>query len=317
MKVAAVVIGRNEGDRLAKCLDSLTGQADPIIYVDSGSTDQSIKVAEKVGATVVSLDMSKPFTAARARNAGLDRIKDIDDGAEYVQLVDGDCEVREGWIEVAVRFLEENEDAAMVAGRLRERSPEESLWNRLADAEWAVDPGQVQAVGGIAMARRRAIEEVGRFREELVAGEEPELCLRLRRRGWKIHRLADEMAFHDIAMHRISQWWTRCRRCGFAYAEGAALHGFEPERYRVRETVRALFWGSAIPFIAIFGAFFTPWTLVLLLAWPMQMVRLKVRGFSTIRSIFLTLGMIPESLGVMDYVWKRAIGRKSELFEYK
>lgn len=318
MSVAAIVIGRNEGERLVRCLTSLQGKARPIIYVDSGSTDGSVAAAEDLGAEVVNLDMSRPFTAARARNAGLERLDALDAAPPFVQLIDGDCEIQEGWIEAARSYLEAHPKTAMVAGRLRERFPEATAWNRLADAEWDTATGDVAAVGGISMLRRAAAAEEGGFREDLIAGEEPELCLRLRRRGWQIHRLPDEMAWHDIAMTKASQWWKRCKRCGHAYAEGAALHGAGPERYRVRETLRALGWGVVVPFLALTGAVFvTPWLLGVLLVWPLQMLRLWSKGYSAMRAVFLTLGMVPEAQGILGYHFGRLSGRQRALIEYK
>ena len=317
MTVGAVVIGRNEGARLVRCLASLKGQADPIIYVDSGSTDGSVAAAEAAGARVVNLDMTRPFTAARARNAGLALLDDMGADPAFVQFVDGDCEIREDWIPTAAQFLDDNPDVAFVAGRLRERFPEATLWNRLADAEWDTAPGDVSAIGGIAMLRRAALKTEKGFREDLIAGEEPELCLRLRRGGWRIHRLGDEMAWHDIAMTRFSQWWKRSRRSGHAFAEGAALHGGGPERYRVRETIRALFWGLVVPVLAIGGATLTPWALVILLLWPAQILRLSRRGIPTYRAAFLVLAMLPEALGILGYFLARASGHRRRLIEYK
>lgn len=316
MSSAAIVIGRNEGARLVRCLASLSGKAAPIVYVDSGSTDGSIEAAQSVGAQVVQLDMSVPFTAARARNAGLERLDQIGAPA-LVQLIDGDCEVHADWIDTAQAFLNANPEVAMVGGRLRERFPEATLWNRLADMEWDTPTGDVQALGGIAMLRREAAAQEGGFREDLIAGEEPELCLRLRRKGWRIHRLPDEMAWHDIAMTRASQWWKRSKRAGHAYAEGAALHGAGPERYRVHQVRRALLWGAGIPLVALLGAIITPWALLLLLAWPLQMLRLRLRGLSTLRAVFLTLGMLPEAQGVLGYHLSRLFGRQQALIEYK
>ena len=70
-QIAVVVIGRNEGERLRQCLMSIDKGVAGIVYVDSGSTDQSIALAESLGAQVVELDASIPFTAARARNVGI------------------------------------------------------------------------------------------------------------------------------------------------------------------------------------------------------------------------------------------------------
>ena len=76
-RVGAVIIGRNEGERLVRCLTSLNDQLAQLIYVDSGSTDASVNAAYSMGADVVGLDMSAPFTAARARNEGFERMRKI------------------------------------------------------------------------------------------------------------------------------------------------------------------------------------------------------------------------------------------------
>lgn len=314
MSLAAVVIGRNEGARLVRCLASLKGQVAPLVYVDSGSTDGSVAAARAAGAEVVELDMSVPFTAARARNAGLEHLKTVSDKA-FVQVIDGDCEVQGDWIETAQAFLEANPEVAMVAGRLRERFPEATVWNRLADAEWDTPVGETDAVGGIAVLRLAAVQEVGGYRQSLIAGEEPELCLRLRRGGWRIWRLEAEMALHDIAMTRISQWWRRTRRHGHAVAEGEALHGSGPERYCRVPVRRALLWGLALPVVALLGALITPWSLALLLAWPAQMLRLMLRGHSAVQAFFTVLGKLPEAQGVLGY---RLSARTSpKIIEYK
>lgn len=304
MTAAAVVIGRNEGARLVRCLASLEGQAAPVVYVDSGSTDGSVDAARAAAAKVVELDMSAPFTAARGRNAGLAALGD--DAPPYVQTVDGDCEMVGGWIATACAFLDSHPDVAAVAGRLRERAPDASLWNALADGEWAAPAGAAEAVGGIALFRRAALDEVGGYRGDLAAGEEPEMCLRLRRAGWRIWRLEDDMALHDIAMTRFSQWWRRTRRGGMAYAAGAALHGAGPERYRRGEVRRALIWGAGIPLVALIGAvLISPLFLLVLLAWPLQVLRMRARGESWRRAVFLTLGKLAEAQGIIGYWWRR------------
>ena len=298
--IAAVIIGRNEGDRLVRCLQALPEGLARIIYVDSGSTDGSVAAARAAGAEVVELDMSIPFTAARARNAGLACLG-AEAGVQFVQVIDGDCELQDGWLETAGAFLRDNREVAVVAGRLRERFADATVWNRLADAEWAAAAGEADAVGGVALLRHAAVRTAGYYRADLVAGEEPELCLRLRRAGWKIWRLEAEMALHDIAMTRFGQWWRRAARNGRAIAEGASLHGRGDERYRVAETRRALIWGAAVPLVALAGAILTPWALLVLMAWPAQVLRLRLRGMGWERAFFLTLGKLLEAQGVLGY----------------
>ncbi|WP_207101603.1 glycosyltransferase family 2 protein [Paracoccus shandongensis] len=315
--IDAVAIGRNEGQRLVRCLDSLRAAGfRRIVYVDSGSTDGSIATAEARGAVVVRLDMATPFTAARARNAGVAALPG--DRADYVQFIDGDCVLDPGWLPQAARFLAENPDAAVACGRLREIAPEASLYNRLIDHEWNTPIGPAKACGGIALFRATAFHAAGGFNPALIAGEEPELCLRLRRMGWQIWRLDAEMARHDAAMHRFSQWWRRARRAGYAYALGAALHGRGPERHNVAQARRALAWGLGIPLAAVLGAVLVhPLLLALLLAWPLQVVRLWRRDGDLVRAGFLTMGKLPEAIGVLEYWWKRIGRRGQRLIEYK
>ncbi len=68
--VGVVVIGRNEGERLVRSLESVVGKAAAVVYVDSASSDQSVANARRIGADVVELDRSEPFTAARAECRG-------------------------------------------------------------------------------------------------------------------------------------------------------------------------------------------------------------------------------------------------------
>lgn len=307
----AVVIGRNEGARLRACLESLIGQVDRVIYVDSGSTDGSADMATGLGATVVALDMAQPFTAARARNAGLAQV-----AAPFVQFVDGDCIVQPDWVAAAMAFAASHPDAAVVCGRRRERFPEASVYNRLCDREWNTPVGQAVACGGDALMRTDAVRAVGGYRDTLIAGEEPELCLRLAQNGGQIWRIDAEMTLHDAAMTRFSQWWNRSRRAGHAYAEGAALHGAPPVLHWVRETRRALIWGAGVPIVAIGLGWVHPLGVLILLAWPLQLLRLTPR-FGLEAAFFTLLGKLPEAQGVLGYFWGRITRKRATLIEYK
>jgi glycosyltransferase involved in cell wall biosynthesis len=313
-RVDAVVIGRNEGPRLVACLESLKGRVRRIIYVDSGSTDGSIEVARAAGAEVVALDLAQPFTAARARNAGLRAL--VAQPPELVQFLDGDTALRDGWLERATRFLDENLRAAVVCGRRRERHPEASLWNRLIDAEWDTPVGEARACGGDALMRHGAVASVGGFREDLIAGEEPELCLRLRARGWTVWRIDAEMTWHDADMMHFGQWWRRTERAGHAFAEGADRFSTREAPHWQRETRRALAWGLGVPVAGLVAGLIHPAGLVIWLAWPAQMVRLS-RRLGWARAVFTVLGKLPEALGVLRYHRNQRRGRRTGLIEYR
>lgn len=322
--VAAVAIGRNEGRRLIDCLASLRQAGiGRIVYVDSGSTDGSVMVAETAGAEVVALDMSRPFTAARARNAGLEALLSGQTVPEYVQLIDGDCQLRPGWLDTARGFLDRHPAAVVACGRRRERFPQVSVYNRLCDVEWDTPVGETLACGGDALMRFQAIRAVGGYRDDLIAGEEPELCLRLRRQGGQVWRLDADMTLHDAAITRFSQWWRRTRRAGHAFAEGAALHGAPPDRHWVTETRRALIWGGALPLAIPSSLFLSPaLALLLALAYPAQILRLAARrGMSSRLSwevaAFNMLGKFAEAQGVASYWLNRLRGRRGALIEYK
>jgi glycosyltransferase involved in cell wall biosynthesis len=321
--VALVVIGRNEGERLVRCLSSVHGRAHAIVYVDSGSTDRSVQSAHDLGAAVVCLDMAVPFTAARARNAGWRRALEQVPEAAYIQFVDGDCEICPGWIEAAQAHLDAHPDVVAVCGQRRERYPQRSMYNRLCDLEWHMRPGPVRSFGGDVMVRAAPLRDVGGYREDLIAGEEPELCVRLRRAGWTIEAMADDMTLHDAAMTRFGQWWKRIRRSGYAFAQGAFLHGAAPERHKVRETRRAWLWGLLLPAAILLAAVaWSPWALWALLAYPAQVLRLYWSGQGgardrALRAIFLTLGRFPEMLGQLQFLRDRLMGRQSRLMEYK
>jgi GT2 family glycosyltransferase len=325
-RIGVVIIGRNEGQRLHRCLSSVIEKAAHVVYVDSGSTDGSPAAARTMGVDVVQLDTTQPFTAARARNAGMARLRSLDSGLELVQFVDGDCEVDAGWLESAAAALGERPDAALACGRRRERFPDASIYNRLCDLEWDTPIGEAAECGGDAMMRAAVFDAIGGYDQSLIAGEEPELCVRLRAQGWKVLRLDAPMTLHDAAMTRFGQWWKRNVRNGHAFAEGSALHGRTPFRHWVKQTRSNWIWGAAAPAIAIAGAWPTRGlSLVLLLAYPLQGLRIYRRAHRCGRSrrdallmgVFYTLGKFPMAVGQARYALSRCLGRRTSLIEYK
>ena len=318
LKIAAVAIGRNEGERLVRSLASFQGRVDRLVYVDSGSTDGSVDAARAAGAEIVELDPATLFTVSRARNAGFKQLAEHGEKPDLVQFVDGDCEVREGWIETATEFLMAHPDVAAVSGRRRERYPDATLWNWVIDMEWDAPVGEAKACAGDALIRTEAFEEVGGFDPDTIVGEEAEMCVRMRREGWKIWRLDAEMTLHDVAMTKFSQWWRRTRRVGYGYGEAVALYGAPPERHKVPESRRALIWGVGVPAITLLLALFvSPWFLLLILSWPLQMLRMILRGEVPLRAAFLVLGKLPEALGILEFWFKHLTSAKRSRIDYK
>jgi GT2 family glycosyltransferase len=320
-RVGVVLIGRNEGDRLRRCLASVPVGM-PTVYVDSGSTDQSVAMARGFGAEVIELDLATPFTAARARNAGITRL--VEDGSrqfEFVQVVDGDCELAPGFIEAALETMFALPRAAVVCGRRRERSPDRSIYNALCDMEWDTPLGEIDACGGDALLRVAAFREVGGYDARVIAGEEPELCLRLRRNGWSAHRIDHEMTLHDAAITSFSAWWRRTVRAGHAYAELFVTH-----LHWGREVASILLYGWALPVLAVglapvtFGA-----SLALFAAYGFLYLRVRAHRLrkgdsssgASLYALFCVIAKFPHFIGMVRYVAKRFVGAEPKIIEYK
>jgi glycosyltransferase involved in cell wall biosynthesis len=316
-----VVIGRNEGDRLRQCLISLPLAT--VVYVDSGSTDRSVEWAREFGVSVVELDMSIPFTAARARNAGFRLLKKINPNTSFIQFVDGDCQISEGWSAIALAFLQTHDEVAATFGRIRERYPHRTIYNQLCDWEWEGPTGETRAFPGIVMLRASALEGVSGYLDKLIAGEEPELAVRLRAAGWRIWRLADEMTLHDAAIMHFHQWWRRCIRSGYAFAAGSYLHGAPPESHWVWESRRAWIWGIILPLICVCAPLVLGlWGLAMCTVYPAQMLRQFFRNSGTlhdraVKAFFQILGRFPEGIGQLKFVCDRMFNRQGLLIEYK
>lgn len=316
--VGVVIIGRNEGERLVRCLESLSGHGGPCVYVDSGSADGSVGEARRRGFAVVELDGSSPFTAARARCEGFAALCGVHPSVTEVFFVDGDCEVCEGWLGVGVDALRDRGDVGVVCGRVIERRGASSVYGRLMQMEWDGPAGFVDACGGISLMRVDAYQGSGGFDAALPAGEEPELCLRLRRNGWRVLRIECDMVVHDAGDGGFAVWWRRCVRGGYAAALGAIVHGGSGERFGVDRVRRALLWGMVWPVllvlscvallfdvrVGVFGV--VGCGVVLGLRWlrmVLRGVRVRSVGDSLLEATALTLDKPAQAIGVVK-AWR-------------
>ncbi|HEY0302713.1 MAG TPA: glycosyltransferase [Rhizomicrobium sp.] len=321
--IGCIAIGRNEGKRLVRCLKSLQGVVGAIVYVDSGSTDGSVAAARELGAEVVELDLTVPFTAARARNEGYAALNAKMPHVAFVQFVDGDCELAPGWIGEALAALAQAPQVAAVCGRRRERFPDASIYNRLADLEWDTPIGETAACGGDSLMRAVAFEAVGGFQARLMAGEEPELCARLRTASWTIQRIDAEMTLHDAATTRFGQWWMRAVRSGFGRAQVWSVTRGEPNRLYGPELQRTLIWGAVVPVLIVIAAFVYPLAALAIAAvYPLRMVRIALRRGIGDRANWayawlMIISAFAELQGAARYFLRGGARQPRKLIEYK
>ncbi|MFA8386683.1 MAG: glycosyltransferase family 2 protein [Pelagibaca sp.] len=322
MSVDVVLIGRNEGEKLVKSLASVAPQARRMVYVDSGSTDQSVANAEQAGAVVVRLDMSVPFTAARARNEGFAALMAQDTPPDVVQFLDGDCIMAEGWLAKAEARLRSEDSLALVTGQQREMRRDATVFNQMFDVEWSRPAGEILTCPGNMMVRVAAFEKVGGFNPTVIAAEDDEFCTRLRKAGWRLERIAEPMAGHDANMTRFAQWWKRAERTGHGFAQVGYMH---PE-YFVRERQRGWVYGVILPVIALVGAFVSLIVPILVLGlyalsyWK-TMRGLRAEGLpdqeARAHAVFLTLSKFPNVLGMIRFHWRRLSHAQMRIIEYK
>ena len=315
--LGAVVIGRNEGDRLKACLHSLVPLCARVVYVDSGSGDDSVAFARGLGVTVVELDTSTPFTAARARNAGFEALL-AGGELDLVQFVDGDCKVEPGWLAAGVSALAERPDLGLVTGWRSENHPLASVYNQMCQVEWRRPAGPISACGGDMMVRVAGFRKAGGFDPTVIAAEDDEFCLRLARAGWKLERLPVEMTLHDAAMTRFGQWWRRAMRAGHGFAQVGRMH---PPHFR-RERLRVWAYGLVLPLLFLLGLFTSGWiSLAVLGLYALSFWKtwrgLAGQPMALKQAALLTLAKIPNLLGMLTYYRRRRTGDDMRIIEYK
>ena len=323
--VGVVIIGRNEGKRLKACLESVLRQAAKVIYVDSGSSDGSIEYAESLGVSVVTLDMSTPFSAGRARNEGF--LKLLYDAPDilYVQFIDGDCTLADGWIAAGLKYMDASPACSVVSGRRKEIHPEDSIYNLLCDIEWDTPVGEANSCGGDFLVRVAAFQSVGGFNPVVIAGEEPELCYRLRHNGGRIQRITNLMTFHDASIVSFGQWWKRTVRSGHAYAHCYALHRGGNEKFCFTASLRIWLWALIIPLlIVLLVVFFDNSFGFLVVLYPVSFFRIFINmntrldswKDSALYAFFTVIGKWPQLIGQFIFMKRVIRDNEFQIIEY-
>lgn len=252
--IGIVVIGRNESRRLLLSLKSMQSSHCPLVYVDSGSADRSVSIAEPLVDSVLELEPARPFSAARARNEGFETITTLYPALQFVQFVDGDCVLSEGWLDAAQKSMLRDRKRAVIVGHLQECNPDASVYNRLCAMEWKSPPGDLKnfgALGGIFMVRTNVFRALNGFNTNVIAGEDSEFGVRLSLAGYTVTKIDHPMAIHDANMTTFPQWWKRSVRAGHAIGQRAYLNGKTSVKDCVQERKSTLFWGLLLPLLVL------------------------------------------------------------------
>jgi hypothetical protein len=199
------------------------------------------------------------------------------------------------------------------------------------DLDWIYAPGFTDYCGGDVLMRRSALRLVEGYDAALIAGEEPELCRRLRSQGYRIQHIDAPMTGHDLAMYHFSQYWRRALRAGHAYAEVSNRFRDSPDPFwgpqRRQNLVRGGFWSLSLFLSVACSLLFrsllpmTAWMVILLVlaartAW---LARWKSKSITTLflYGIHSHLQQIPILVGQLQFARDAKTGARRKLIEYK
>lgn len=183
--VSVIIPVRNDAKRLGRLLQSVRQQSYPpdrreVIVVDNGSQDDSRSVGERQGATVLSFPQ---LYVGALRNRGVA----VSNGS-ILAFVDSDHEVPPDWIETAVAQFAADPGLTLLG--FPYLAPPDGTWvQRTWELHRLHHRGRREAnwlASGNMFARREAFLAVNGFREDLVATEDVDLCIRLRAQKAKI-----------------------------------------------------------------------------------------------------------------------------------
>lgn len=174
--VAVVVPARNESAFIDKCLAALIAQSYPsnllsVTVVDNESIDDTHAIATARGIRVVSIGN---VLVGEVRNFGA-RLSHSD----VIAFVDADCVVGCDWVRAAVDALRDPVVGAVGGDCLSNSAGTwvETAWKDTSPSQAA----RVSALPGASMAfRRTTFESVGGFNGNLSAGEDDDICARVR-----------------------------------------------------------------------------------------------------------------------------------------
>jgi GT2 family glycosyltransferase len=197
--VGVVIRTLNEAQHMARCLDTLRGQrgdhALDILVVDSGSSDDTLRIARERGARTIEIPPEE-FHYSRTLNLGIEEVR----GDIVLALSAHAIPVDDGWVRAMTTPFDDPEVAGVTSRQVPWPGAPFREAHRLAET-FGTEPrtyaaGQRDVLfSNAASAIRRSVWRDDPF--TLAAAEDLEWAARVVEQGWKIVYAPDACVFHS------------------------------------------------------------------------------------------------------------------------
>lgn len=222
--LVSVIIPTYNSDRfLIECIASLkrqTWKKVEVIVADDGSTDTTLKVAEKYKCNVI---RNPRRGRAEAKNEGMRR-----SSGKYLLFVDSDMELTRSVIGECVELADEDPHVGGIV--IPERSVGSSFWVKVRDFERSFYHGSI--VESARFFPARLAKEVGGFEEGLIFFEESTLPYKIQREKHSIFPRIKAVILHHEEDFSLATWL----RKKFYYGKTVYLHRHRYGDYSMVQT---------------------------------------------------------------------------------
>jgi glycosyltransferase involved in cell wall biosynthesis len=269
--VSVVIKAFNEEAQICAAIESalraVASVGGEVVLADCGSTDGTVERARTYPIRIVQLSHPEEGRCGVGPQLGFQH-----SCGEFIYLLDGDMEMINGFLALALDFMKAHPEVAGVGGQRIEKNPD-SL-ESIARQAWTQEhfqPGSVERLDGGGLYRRSAIEAVGYLSDRnLHSYEEFDLAVRLRSQGWELCCLPMNMVRHfghkAQPYELLLQHWRSGHLCGL----GELLRSSAGQTHLrlVRQELRELhvYLGILVWWVALLSTPFWPLPLVMRLA---------------------------------------------------
>lgn len=225
---AIVVLNWNGGEQIQQCVRAAiaSGGVDPFfVIVDNGSTDGSDAILASVIPRGTVLKQDRNLGVAAGFNVGVDWA--LKHGASEILLLNSDAMVAPGCLREMNSALYRTPEVGIVSPRILDAKNQDRIWfdggffNTLGYPVhvrfgWKPDGEQKEfpedfATGCVLLARADVYRSVGLFDETYFAySEDVDLCMRARRKGWRIYHVPQAVACHapsSSVLRNAGKWF--------------------------------------------------------------------------------------------------------------